>query len=178
MVQLSRLHHPHHAAQAQTHFTHQAPADGLYFAYNALGQTLLRTDQNQTLHTYEYDLLGRLVFDGITIAPNNPHGVDTTVLWLAYTFNSQGLPELFTAGNGQTILNQVRREYNGLGQLTAEYQEHSGAVDVPTTPGPPDCPHAPGDLHPRPFPVDRETGSGRVHAELRRAARSSSAPSR
>lgn len=33
-----------------------------------------------------------------------------------------------------TIVNQVQRTFNGLGQLTNEYQSHSGAVVIGTTP--------------------------------------------
>src|SRR5207249_5149672 len=36
--------------------------------------------------------------------------------------------------SGGNIVNQVKRVYNGLGQLTAEYQSHGGAVNTATTP--------------------------------------------
>ena len=36
--------------------------------------------------------------------------------------------------SGTTIVNQVEQLYNGLGQLITEYQSHSGAVNVSTTP--------------------------------------------
>ena len=36
-----------------------------------------------------------------------------------------------TCGN---IVNQVQREFNGLGQLTKEWQSHSGVVNTGTTP--------------------------------------------
>ena len=38
------------------------------------------------------------------------------------------------AAVGGTIVNQVQRTFNGLGQLTIEYQSHSGAVNTATTP--------------------------------------------
>lgn len=31
-----------------------------------------------------------------------------------------------------SVINEVKRVYNGLGQLTTEYQEHSGAVNTST----------------------------------------------
>jgi hypothetical protein len=34
----------------------------------------------------------------------------------------------YDASSGGNIVNQVQREFNGLGQLTKEYQSHSGAV--------------------------------------------------
>jgi hypothetical protein len=46
-------------------------------------------------------------------------------------------PYLFTsfdAASGGNIVNQVQRAFNGFGQLTAEYQSHSGAVNTSTTP--------------------------------------------
>ena len=30
-------------------------------------------------------------------------------------------------------MNQIQREFNGLGQMTKEYQEHSGAVNTSTS---------------------------------------------
>ncbi len=52
-------------------------------------------------------------------------------------YNSQGFPSLLTSyadTAGTTIVNQVENFYNGLGQITAQYQSVSGAVDTSTTP--------------------------------------------
>src|SRR5262245_58914004 len=38
------------------------------------------------------------------------------------------------AGIASKIVNQVQRTFNGLGQMTKEYQSHSGAVNTSTTP--------------------------------------------
>ncbi|MGA2502326.1 MAG: hypothetical protein ABSH20_31675, partial [Tepidisphaeraceae bacterium] len=57
--------------------------------------------------------------------------MDGSVRRLGYTFNTQGLPELFTSysdTSGTTVVNQVKDEYNGLGQLTAEHQSDCGPV--------------------------------------------------
>jgi RHS repeat-associated protein len=81
-----------------------------------------------------YDLLGRMTADIVAAVGT---GVDGSVRRLGYTFNTQGLPELFTSysnTSGTTVVNQDQREYNGLGQMTAEYQSHSGAVNTSTTP--------------------------------------------
>jgi hypothetical protein len=40
----------------------------------------------------------------------------------------------YDAATGGSVVNQVQRVYNGLGQLTGEYQAVSGAVDISTTP--------------------------------------------
>ena len=47
------------------------------------------------------------------------------------------MPYLLTnydSASGGSIVNQVQRTFNGLGQLTTEYQSHSGAVNTSTTP--------------------------------------------
>ena len=52
-------------------------------------------------------------------------------------YDSAGNPYLFTsydAASGGNVVNQVEDVYNGLGQLTGEYQAHAGAVDTSTTP--------------------------------------------
>jgi hypothetical protein len=52
-------------------------------------------------------------------------------------FNTQGLPALFTDyADPYAIrtLDQVRDAYNGLGQVTAEYQSHAGPVNIAVTP--------------------------------------------
>jgi hypothetical protein len=46
----------------------------------------------------------------------------------AYLFTTY---DAYTAGN---VVNQVQRDFNGLGQFTKEYQSHSGAVNTGTTP--------------------------------------------
>ena len=54
---------------------------------------------------------------------------------ITYGYDSQGNLSLITSldGNGN-IVNQVQEVYNGLGQLTADYQSHSGAVVQGSTP--------------------------------------------
>ena len=95
---------------------------------NALGQALTMTDRNGTVHTSSYDVLGRQTADAITTLGS---GVDGTVRRLATAYDTQGNPYLFTAydaSSGGNIVNQVKRDFNGLGQLTSEWQSHSGAV--------------------------------------------------
>jgi RHS repeat-associated protein len=104
------------------------------YRYNALGQRVGMTDRNGTTHSYTYDVLGRQTVDAVTTLGA---GVDGQVQRLETAFNSQGLPYLFTsydAPSGGNIVNQVERIFNGLGQLTAEYQSHAGAVNTSSTP--------------------------------------------
>jgi hypothetical protein len=58
-------------------------------------------------------------------------GVDGAVRRVKVAYDRQGNPYLFTnydASSGGYVVNQVKREFNGLGQLTSEWQDHAGAV--------------------------------------------------
>lgn len=99
----------------------------------SFGQTT-KTDRNGNVHAYSYDILGRRTADAVTTLGA---GVDGTVRRLETAYDSSGRPSLLTsfdAASGGNVLNQVLREYNGLGQVTAEYQSHSGTVNTSTTP--------------------------------------------
>ncbi len=63
--------------------------------------------------------------------------VDGSVRRIEYAYGGQGKAYLITsydAASSGNIVNQIQREYNGLGQLTKEYQSHSGAVNINSTP--------------------------------------------
>jgi RHS repeat-associated protein len=99
---------------------------------NALGQTVQSTDRNGNVHQYSYDVLGRLTSDNVTTLGA---GVDGTVRQITYAYDSQGNNYLITSLDANSnIVNQVQRIFNGLGQLTGEYQSHSGAVVQGSTP--------------------------------------------
>jgi YD repeat-containing protein len=107
-----------------------SPAQQQTQTVNALGQVLTATDRNGTVHGYNYDVLGRLVSDAATALGA---GVDGSVRRIEYGYNALGNVALLTsydAVTGGSIVNQVQRAYNGLGQLTAEYQSNSGAVNT------------------------------------------------
>ncbi len=95
---------------------------------NALGQKMTVSDRNGNVHTYTYDILGRQSADAVTTLGS---GVDGTMRLITTAYDSQGNAYLFTsydAVSSGSVVNQVKREFNGLGQLTREWQEHSGAV--------------------------------------------------
>lgn len=107
-------------------------ADDVLYTYDALGEKATMTDQNGNTHAYTYDSLGRETMDTVTTLGA---GVDGSVMALGYSYNALGLPYQQTSYDGSgNIVNQVQDEYNGLGQLTAEYQSHSGSVNTSTTP--------------------------------------------
>ena len=104
------------------------------YTVNALGQVTSMTDRNGNVHQYSYDVLGRLTSDAVTTLGA---GVDGAVRRIDTAYDSQGNAYLVTsydAPTGGNVVNQVEDVYNGLGQLTAEYQSHSGAVNLNTTP--------------------------------------------
>jgi RHS repeat-associated protein len=111
-----------------------SPSSAENFTYNALGQKLTYTDRNHTTHGYGYDVLARPVSDTITMLGS---GVDGSVQRIDTAYNTGGQSYLYTSFStpaGTTIVNQVQDVYNGLGQLTGEYQSHSGAVNTSSTP--------------------------------------------
>jgi RHS repeat-associated protein len=104
------------------------------YTTNALGQVTQYTDRNGNVHQYTYDILGRLTADAVTTLGS---GVDGAIRRIQYAYDSQGNQYLVTSYNaatGGSIVNQVENVYNGLGQLTGQYQSHSGAVNTSTTP--------------------------------------------
>src|SRR5262249_55952862 len=104
------------------------------YTVNALGQRTTYTDRNGNVHTYSYDVLGRQISDSITTLGS---GVDGAVRRIDTAYDTQGNAYLFTSYSdtgGTTIVNQVQRKFNGLGQLIQEWQAHSGAVNTSSTP--------------------------------------------
>jgi RHS repeat-associated protein len=87
------------------------------------------------VHTYGYDILGRQIMDSITTLGS---GVDGAVRRIETAYDTQGNAYLFTsydtATSGGSIVNQVQREFNGLGQLITEWQAVGGAVNTSTSP--------------------------------------------
>jgi RHS repeat-associated protein len=103
------------------------------YEYNALGQVIKATDPNSTVHAYAYDALGRLRSDAVT---EFGAGVDQAVKRLETAYDSAGRAYLFTsydAASGGAVVNQVKRTFNGYGQVGTEYQSHSGPVVDATT---------------------------------------------
>jgi len=104
------------------------------YTTNALGDTKTVTDRNGNVHTLSYDVLGRVTSDAVTTLGT---GVDGSIRRMETAYDTQGNAYLLTSFDAPTagnIVNQVQRSFNGLGQLTAEYQSHSGAVNTSTTP--------------------------------------------
>ena len=83
-------------------------------------------DQNETVHSYNFDNLGRPLADDVVSFGT---GVDQAVAKIAQTYNVQGQVELITSYDGSSnVVNQVKQEYNAFGQLIADWQQHDGPV--------------------------------------------------
>ena len=112
--------------------------DGVYdrveFKYNRQGQLAEKKDQNGTVHVFEFDGLGRLVHDRATTLGTD---VDGAVRRISTTYEVRGMAEKITnydsaAVGGGNVVNEVVFEYNDLGMVAKEHQEHEGAKDAST----------------------------------------------
>ena len=105
--------------------------DNVQFAYNLDGTMATRTAQktagDANVITFVYDgTLGRLERQRVTTLGA---GVDGTVRSMKYTMDNLGRRQMVTSysdDNCTTAVNEVAFEYNGLGALTVEHQEHNG----------------------------------------------------
>lgn len=99
------------------------------YEYNAQGEPIEMTDQNNTVHAYAYDAVGRLIEDDVTTFGTN---IDQTVHTIEYAFSSTtGLLEEVTSFDGAgtpNILNQIRFEYDDMLALSKYRQNPSGQV--------------------------------------------------
>lgn len=105
------------------------------FTFDALGQRKTYADRNGTVHEYQYNVVGQLISD---TAATLGSGVDDDIQRIDYSYDAAGRPfEISSyhniAGTG-TPENEIRRTYNGFGQLAREYQAIIGDVDTGATP--------------------------------------------
>ncbi len=100
--------------------------------YDALGELITETNRDDSVHTYQYDLLGRQTKDSVS---NLPLLMDGSVTALGTTYDTLGDVTLATSYEGSgNIVNQVENVYDGLGNLVTQYQAHSGAVNTTSAP--------------------------------------------
>ncbi len=105
------------------------------FKYNRQNQITEIQDQGNTVHSYDFDKLGRQTQDRIT---NLGAGVDGAVRRIATTYEVRGMKETVSSfdnaniGSG-SVVNETKFAYNDFGQLITDYQSHSGAVNTSTT---------------------------------------------
>jgi RHS repeat-associated protein len=79
---------------------------------------------------------GSCTFESLQLASVNTVGTIVASQRVETSYNALGQIDTVTSYNlaeAGAIVNQVRRDYNGFGQLTREYQAHDGAVDTGST---------------------------------------------
>ena len=113
-----------------------AGADGVVdrveFLYNRVGERIGKRDQNGTIHTYEYDNLGRLLHDRITTLAA---GVDGAVRRISTVYDVVGNVKSVTSyDNSDNVVNEVMYEFGDNQKLARLYQAHDGAVNTAVTP--------------------------------------------
>ena len=126
---LAKVEYP----DATTGAASTSSSDDVSDTYDALGEATRMTDQNGSTHAYGRDVLGRETLDSVTTLGS---GVDGSVRAIGTNYNTQGLPfqeTSYSDAAATTAVTQDQDVYNGLGQLTGEYQSHSGAVNTSTT---------------------------------------------
>jgi RHS repeat-associated protein len=108
-------------------------SDRQVYSYNNTGQQLTYTDQNDTVHTYAYDLAGRRTTD--SVSPGS--GVSNQSLCQSFTYDAANRPVLSSCYTTATAtgspLDQVMDVYDGFGKLQTEYQQHGGPVSTTGT---------------------------------------------
>jgi len=103
------------------------------FSYTALGDTATYKDRNQNLHEYVYDALGREVADVATYPTTSKNIITWSYKSRRPALQDHLLRRLTTIDDN--IYNQEENVYNGLGQLTRQYQEHQAVpVDEGSSP--------------------------------------------
>ena len=98
--------------------------DRIEFKYNRQGEVTEIKDQNETVHAFDYDALGRQTQDRVTTLGT---GVDGAVRRIASTVEVRGMREKITSYDNATVgsgsvVNEVQFAYNDFGQITHDYQ--------------------------------------------------------
>jgi len=99
----------------------------VFYGYNRQGEIAAMVDQNETLHEYERDALGRMTRDTATATASN---IDATIDRIDLSFDGAGrlLKVTSLESAGPTVRNEVEFVYTPLGQVEKLYQHSKGAV--------------------------------------------------
>jgi hypothetical protein len=98
--------------------------DRIEYCYNRQGEMLIKWDQNETVHWYEHDKLGRTTQDCATILGS---GVDGHIRRIDRTYDVRGQVQTITsytrpAVRTGDVVNEVAFLHNDLGLPIADYQ--------------------------------------------------------
>jgi len=109
-----------------------AGSDEISQQYDWQGDVYYALYQSGDSHVFAHDALGRETADSV-LALGSASGPE---LRQGYTYNIFSLLNTATTYSnygGTIVMSQVEDAYNGFGQLTAQYQEHNGAVNTTTS---------------------------------------------
>jgi RHS repeat-associated protein len=104
------------------------------YTVNALGERLTYTDRAGTTHTYTYDVVGRRISDTVTTLGTGVNGAVRRIETAYDALGNATSVTSFNAATGGSAVNQVVRAFTSFGQLTSEWQSHTGLVSLATTP--------------------------------------------
>ncbi len=102
------------------------------YSYLATGQLATMTDGDGSVHAHLYDVLGRQLSDQVMTVGA---AVDGSIRRMDTAYDTGGRPYGFTSYAdlaGTTVVSQIGRIFNGLGQLMQEWQSPSGAISGAT----------------------------------------------
>ncbi len=111
---------------------------GSFSTVSTNGFVVAQGDHVITFSTCNTSSHHAMLIDNLSINLLDQRLALTPIRSVGTTYNTQGLIDTInsyssaTGGSG-SIVNQIQRLYNGFGQLTQEYQEHSGSVNTSTT---------------------------------------------
>lgn len=111
-------------------------SDRVKHTYNRQSEPTGLTDQNGSVHAFNFDLLGRRTQDRITTLGS---GVDGALRRIETGYDVRGNANRITSfdspnvGSG-TVVNEVKYNFNDFNQSIQTFQSHSGAVNSATTP--------------------------------------------
>ncbi len=101
------------------------------YQYDRQGEEVQTEDQNQTVHDYIFDQLGRQTEDEVTQFGTGIYqgadAVDTILQSYDLLGDLQDVKSVHGGPTG-TVLNEVFRQYNDLGMLTREYQKQTAGT--------------------------------------------------
>jgi len=109
--------------------------DRIEFKYDRQQRVIEVKDQQETVHAFAFDALGRQTQDRVTALGS---GVDGAVRRIATEYDVLGRKAKITSYDNPTvgsgsIVNDLAFVYDNFGQLVTEYQEHGGAVNTGTS---------------------------------------------
>jgi RHS repeat-associated protein len=95
--------------------------------YNRLGEPIKTEDQNESVHEFVRDALGRTVRDEATDIDN---GLDDEIVAITYDYDDWGRQYLIESlDDDDDVVNAVHFRYSTLGEVTDVYQDYDGEAE-------------------------------------------------